>query len=403
MAGDAHAPLGRVFGMKIGIDCRDILLQEKGGTGGIGRYVHELVRALVHVAPGEEFVLFFDDHDAAQAKREFTRGRTNVTARVLPFHALRKVPLLRSHGLVAALFHREKLDLLHGPANSLPLFYRGPAVVTVHDLAVYDHPEWFPAALPGARTFSERVVVPRAVAAAKRVIAVSECTKRDIARLFSHDPAKIDVIHEGVTPAAPPRDLEGVLARLKLRERGFVLSLSTLEPRKNIPGTIEGFVCAVESGSLPEGVPLVIAGADGWKTEPIFDAITEAQQRIGSDRVRRLGRVSEAERVALMTGAAVFVYPSFYEGFGLPPLEAMAAGTPVIVSDAGSLPEVCGDAAFTVDPRDADAIASGIVEIFADPILAAKVAESGRLHAAGFTWEKVAAETLETYRRAAVA
>jgi alpha-1,3-rhamnosyl/mannosyltransferase len=386
--------------MRIGIDCRDILLQEKGEAGGIGRYVHELVRALIDIAPHEEFVLFFDDHDAARAKRSFARDRGNVTARVLPFHSFRKIPLLRSHGLVSALFLREGLDLLHGPANSLPLFYRGPAVVTVHDLAVYDHPEWFPAALPGARTFSERVVVPRSVAAAKRVIAVSGRTKLDIARLFGNDPGKIDVVYEGVTAAEPPHDLAAALGRMKLREKRFVLSLSTLEPRKNIPATISGFTRAAMRGLLPDDCPLVIAGGDGWKTEPIVEAIAEAQAELGRDRVRRLGRVTEAERAALMAGAGAFVYPSFYEGFGLPPLEAMAAGTPVIVSDAGSLPEVCGDAAYAVNPYDPDAIAEGLAEIFADAVLAAKVSAAGRAHAAGFTWEKAARATLETYRNA---
>lgn len=387
--------------MKIGIDCREIERPERGPTSGIGRYVHELVRALIAVAPGEEFVLFFDDHGAAQAKRELCRGRSNVTARVLPFHSFRKIPLLRSHGLVSALFLRERLDILHGPANSLPLFYRGPAVVTVHDLAIYDHPEWFPAALPGARSFSERVVVPRAVDAARRVIAVSERTKRDISRLFGSDPSKIEVIHEGVTPVAPPADLRAALARLGLHERRYVLALCTLEPRKNIAGLAEAFTRAAEDGRIAADLPLVIAGADGWRMEPILAKLSEAQQRIGATRVRRLGRVSEADRAALMAGAGAFAYPSFFEGFGLPPLEAMSLGTPVISTTAGSLPEICGEAAVLVEPQDVDGLAEALSAVLSDAVIATKLGEHGRARAAGFTWEKTARETLEAYARVA--
>lgn len=386
--------------MRIGIDCRNILHPEKGGVGGIGRYIHEIVGALLTEAPEHEFVLFFDHQDAISAKKDLLAGHDNVTVRVLPFHLLRKMPLFRSHAIASMLFAREKLDLLHGPANAIPLFYSGPSVVTLHDLAIYDHPEWFPDVVLGKGTFSTRVIVPRSVEVSRRVIAVSLNTKRDAIRIFGCDGWKIDVVHEG---AEVPRLKSGgakVLSMHGLKERGYVLSLSTIEPRKNIPALVEAFSRAAADGRLLEETKLIIVGAQGWKCETTFAAIAAAQIALGKDRVRWLGRVTEDEKWALIANAAVFAFPSFYEGFGLPPLEAMALGTPVVASALSSLPEVCGRGATLVDPYDIDGLSEAISEIFADPIAAANLAEKGKERAAGFTWKKAAQETLAVYERA---
>jgi glycosyltransferase involved in cell wall biosynthesis len=391
--------------MRIGIDCRKMLHPEKGEAAGVGHYVHELVPRLLDAAPKDEFVLFFDDRDAAAAKREFLKGRKNAVVRMLPFAGFKRaMPFVYSHMVVSAAFERQKLDVLHGPANVLPLFYKRPSVVTVHDLAIYHHPKWFPRRLPGAQTFSKRIVVPHSLAAARRIIAVSEATKRDIARIFPGEAGKTAVVHEGAA-IAPPTAAEAAktLAARNLTDGKYVLTLSTIEPRKNIPGLVRGFMAAVATGNLPDDVALVIAGAKGWLSEKSMKALREAVWRLGRPRVRLLGYLPAAQKAAIIAGAGAFVYPSFYEGFGLPPLEAMALGVPTIVSMSSSLPEVCGDAAIYVHPKDADGIGEAIVRVFSDRMLAADMAEKGRKQAEKFTWEKAAAGTLACYRAAAAA
>ena len=387
--------------MRIGIDCRRISHPEAGVVSGIGQYIHHLVAALIEEAPLDELVLFFDDHGAAQAKHELTHGRTNVQVRVIPFKRLGRLPLLRSHALVSTLFTRERLDVLHGPANIIPLMYEGASVVTIHDLAVYDHPEWFPSTFPGADSFSQRVIVPRSVSAARRVIAVSEATRCDIERLFDADSTKLHVVHEAAAIAdMSPVSTAQVLAKYGIKDGKFVLTLATIEPRKNISSLVWAFTSAAKDGRIPAEVPLIIAGPAGWKSEETFEAIDAASVTLGAHRIKWIGIVTEAEKTVLLASALVFVFPSFYEGFGLPPLEAMALGTPVIASNTGSLPEVCGDAGILVDPADTDGLATALAEIFADPVATAALAEKGRVQAAKFSWQRAARETLEVYRKA---
>ncbi len=385
--------------MRIGIDCRVILDPAAGEGAGVSHYVHHLVENLIAEDRDDEFVLFFDNHAAASARRDLGRSRPNVTIRMLPFMAFKKyLPFVRAHMIVAAAFGRERLDVLHGPANVLPLFYRGRSVVTIHDLAIYDHPEWFPATLPGSRTFSTRVVVPSSVTRARRIIAVSENTRQDIVRIFGQNKAKIDVVYEGVDPAGESPDAPAVLARYGLHQGKYVLFLGTVEPRKNVDVLVRAFADAAPR--MPEDMTLVIAGADGWKFSETAAALEEARKKIGAHRVLRIGYVPHADKNAVIAGAAAFAYPSSYEGFGLPPLEAMAHGVPVVASNVSSLPEVLGDAALLVPPRDASALADVLVRVLTDAHLAKELAGKGRLRAAELSWRRTASETLAVYRRA---
>ncbi|MEY4722873.1 MAG: hypothetical protein RLZZ324_386 [Candidatus Parcubacteria bacterium] len=391
--------------MRIGIDCRDIAHPERGPVSGIGLYVHHLTAALVDAvsvdtAHGDELTLFFDSHDAAEARHELHAGRDGVTVRVLPFRAMRSMPILRSHLLASAFFTREGLDVLHGPANSVPLFYRHRTVVTVHDLAVYDHPEWFPSSLPGAGSFSRGVVVPASVRRASRVIAVSEATRADVVRLLGVAREKIAVVHEAAAMSAPQQDshhpvpLQGASGR-------YVLGLSTIEPRKNIGALAWAFIAAAKEGAIPADVNLVIAGARGWKCAETFAAIEHAQQVLGKERVTYLGPVSEREKTDLLSHASALAYPSLAEGFGLPPLEAMTLGTPVIASDAPSIKEVCGDAALYAEAGDVASLAHALKEHFSDPVGVAARTQTGLARAATFSWRKAARETMDAYRDAA--
>ncbi|HSD11937.1 MAG TPA: glycosyltransferase family 1 protein [Patescibacteria group bacterium] len=390
--------------MRIGIDCRSILHPEAGESAGVGHYVHHLVAALLREDVRNEYVLFFDNRDVAEAKRDLLRGNPRVTARALPFRTLRRaMPFVYSHLVVSSVFDRERLDLLHGPANVVPFFYRRPWVVTVHDLAIYDHPEWFPAGSLGTQTFSKSVLVPHSLRHARRVIAVSQATKRDAMRIFGLDERKIDVVYEGAEPPDSKGDPGAALSRLGLAKGDYLLWLGTVEPRKNVAAAIRAFAHAARRGWLPERVDFVLAGRRGWKDRTSFDAIRDANEAIGGTRarVRYVGYLSAEDKHAVTASAGAFIFPSLYEGFGLPPLEAMAAGVPVIASDTAAVAEVCGDAALLVAPTDEEGFAHAIRAVWNDRAEAERLRDAGLRRAADFSWRKAARETLAVYERSA--
>jgi glycosyltransferase involved in cell wall biosynthesis len=209
-------------------------------------------------------------------------------------------------------------------------------------------------------------------------------------------PEKVTTVQLAADPAfcpLPVPEVEGVLAHYKL-ESGYLLFVGTLEPRKNLVGLLSAYRLLVDRGETE--VPLVVVGGRGWLYEDIFAQVQELEL---SDRVRFLHNVPDADLPALYNGAVLLAAPSFYEGFGLPSLEAMACGTPVVVSDRGSLPEVVGEAGVQVNPDDPEAIAAGLSKVLSDPDRRRRLAEAGLARAARFSWERAARETLEVYRR----
>jgi glycosyltransferase involved in cell wall biosynthesis len=292
---------------------------------------------------------------------------------------------------MAAQATRDRLDLLHGLAFVVPPLWRGPSVVTIHDLGFLKLSGHAPArrtAYLGAMT---RISVRRAA----RVIAISEHTKQDIVDLFDIDPDKIDVtplgVSEGLSPLAPRE-------RADFRERhGLIrptlLYLGTLEPRKNIPNVLRAFdLVAGETDA-----DLILGGAEGWLTEELHQVLNRMRWR---ERVRMTGFIPEAELRSWLSAADIFVFPSRYEGFGLPPLEAMACGTPVVASTSSSLPAVLGEDALLADPDDIEAIAGAIKQLLDDPVLAADLRRRGLRRAARFTWAETARLTRQSYRAA---
>jgi glycosyltransferase involved in cell wall biosynthesis len=254
------------------------------------------------------------------------------------------------------------VDVLHCPGHRGPLRPRVPLVVTVHDLAVLRHPETFNR---WTRWYS-RHFLPRIVEAATRVIAVSSFTAAEAVELLDLDEAKIRVVPHGVEAPFEPEGQAG---------RGeYALAVGTIEPRKNLPRAVEA--------ARRAGIELRVVGPEGW----------------GDVGVQSLGFVTDDVLSALYRGAQCLVFPSLYEGFGLPVLEAMACGTPVVAGNVGATAEVAGGAAVLVDPYDVDAIAAGIEEARSrrDELRAA-----GLEHARRFTWEETARRTLDVYREAA--
>jgi glycosyltransferase involved in cell wall biosynthesis len=285
---------------------------------------------------------------------------------------------------------RVRARVLHGVHYELPLTARVPQVVTIHDLTMVTNPEWHEA----RRVAWFRWAMSRSLRHAARVLCVSATTARDLATALDVAPDRIDVTPLGtdLAPAGPPA-VAAVRARLGLRGR-YVLGLGTLEPRKDLPTLVAAF--ATLAGEIPHD--LVLAGLAGWGSGEVAAAVKASGVR---DRVRLVGYVPEEDKAALFTGADVFVYPSRYEGFGLPVLEAMACGTPVVTTTGGSLPEVAAGAAALVEPGDRDRLAGAVRRVLTDGETRALLTERGRTRAAELTWTRCAELTAAAYRRAA--
>ena len=296
---------------------------------------------------------------------------------------------------LARQVRKGRWSLYHEPnyiAPSLPV----PTVVTIADISFLKFPDFMPA---DRRSWLRREI-PRTLERARAVITLSEHIRREVLNAWpSTDPARVRVTYAGVDPRfdATPTDSESVaelLARHQLPPR-FVLFLGTLEPRKNIQGLVRAF--ALLPPALQESCPLVLGGMRGWREEH-FSASLDTLRNRGV--LFETGYLAHEDVPLLMKAAAVFCFPSFDEGFGLPPLEAAACGTPVVSSDRGALPEVMGDAAVYVDPDSPESIAAGLARVLEDTSLQRQLAATGPRRAALFTWERCIAQTLAAYQLA---
>jgi len=282
-------------------------------------------------------------------------------------------------------------DLFHGPDVIAPPLTGARTVVTVHDLSFLRHPRFH----RPLNRWNLRLIMPYVVRRAAAVIADSQSTRHDLIELVGAAPQKVHVIFPGVAPAY--RVLPASEARAHVRRRfgldeGYILFVGTIEPRKNLDTLVE----ACRRLSWP--APLVIAGSVGWRAADIHRRLQSLQQQ---GHVRLLGYVPDEDLPALFNAARVFAYPSWYEGFGLPVLEAMACGTPVVTSNVSSLPEVAGPAALLVAPADAQALADALARLLHDEALAADLRERGLARTPGFSWQRTVRETAALYRQLA--
>jgi glycosyltransferase involved in cell wall biosynthesis len=287
---------------------------------------------------------------------------------------------------------RYRLDVLACPVNVRPFLPTPPAVVTVHDLVFLRYPD----RSRRTKRLYLRALTGWSVRRARRVIAVSESTANDIVALLGLPRRRITVVPNGLdNPALRPLPPEEVAAfrRAKGLPDRVILYVGTLEPRKNLPALIRAYA-AVRAAT---GATLVLAGGKGW----FYDAIFRTVRDLGlEDAVRFPGYVPDAELPLWYNSAEVFVYPSLYEGFGLPALEALACGVPVIAANTSALPEVVGTAGLLVDPADAAAFATALRAVLRDPALAARLRAAGPPQAARFSWETSARRTLAVYESA---
>ena len=280
--------------------------------------------------------------------------------------------------------------LIHYPASIGHAGNLARAVVTVHDVSYLVNPAWF----RRVHAVYYRGMISRSARGAAAVIADSEATASDLERRLGLARDRIRVIPLGVDETfrpAPPEAVERVRARYGLPER-FLLFVGTLEPRKNLPRVVEAF------GHIADAIPhgLVLAGRAGWKCGPLRRAVAASP---ATGRIRMPGFVAREDLPALLTAAEGFVWPSLYEGFGLPPLEAMACGTPVLTSSAASLPEVVGDAALMADPEKTQDIADQMRALATNDALRRTLREKGLRRVREFTWQRTAERTAEVYRQ----
>jgi glycosyltransferase involved in cell wall biosynthesis len=325
-----------------------------------------------------EFIFFYD---AAHRPEVIDRWPAGTWQSVPLRHAPERV---WEQLLLPLALRRHRVDVFHWPSGAGGLLLRPLAgcrvVVTVHDLIPLVFPEYFRSAMH-RRYFHFLLGLSRR---ADAVITVSEASKNDLVMRGRFDPSKITVIGEAVDRELVAQELPAPT----LRERPYLLAMGAGEPRKNVARVIEAFEQV--AGSIPH--ELLVVGAP-WRGRDITIP--------PGGRVRGLGAVTNAQLRELYAGATALIYPSLYEGFGLPVLEAMAGGTPVVTSEAGSLREIAGPAALYVDPRDRRSIASAIVELVSNPQKRDALVAAGRARVRQFSWQTAARQTIEVYKRAA--
>lgn len=355
---------------------------------GIGRYAVELARAMRGLVDGPDLVLLnpFDEglnplHDSFPA--------VQIRGRLLPaFMALAPVQLARAAG-------NHNLSVVHDPTGISPFPPFGwPAatrrVVTIHDMIPFVYPETH----ARLTNLLFQHYIPRTLHNVDAIVTVSEASKRDILRYYPVVEDKVHVIHNGISPSFHPRTIDEVAAaraKYDLPER-YILSVGALQQRKNLATLFRAYQHMLQRGTAHH---LVIVGKAAWKTDDTFAALHDLGLE---EHVSFTGYVADEDLPAIYTGADVFAFPSLYEGFGLPPLEAMACGTPVVVSKQSSLPEVVGDAGLLVDPCDAVGFTNAIEAVLTDSTLSSMLSDLGLKRASRFSWERAAVDHLDLYR-----
>ena len=371
--------------MRIAIDAHSV----GTGLGGNESYATNLIEALAEIDHENRYSLYVTRREAVE---RFSNRWPNFDVRAtLPHTPLIRIPLILS-----AELRRSPVDVLHVQFTAPP-FSPCPVVVSIHDLSFEHLPQTF----KWRSRKQLRITVRRSAREASQVIALSEHARKDIISTYCIAPEKVTAIPLAAAAHFRPIRNDEELQRVRQTygiEGEYILSVGAIQPRKNLSRLVAAYSRlrrATPEGNLPK---LVLAGKCAWLYEETLRTIKELQV---SDSVILTGYVPESDLPVLYSGALCFVYPSYFEGFGLPPLEAMKCGVPVIVGNRTSLPEVVGDAAILVDPFDADAIARAMDKLISDSNFRAELAARGLARAKLFDWRETARQTLTVYQRAA--
>lgn len=381
--------------MKIGIDVNSILFDQSG----VGHYSLNIVKNLLLVDTANEYVLCADNFLKKKSERKrilqsLVDGAKNrkVSIKILPLPPKVKDWLIGTPYFYPNLL-QEKFDIYFSPHfTTTPKNGFSKTVTTVHDVIFLENPEYWPATL--SRYYAKRVKM--AIKSSKEIIAVSESTKHDLINLLKVPREKIKVIHEGVASGfyqiTDQKMLLDKTAQYLSPDQKFILSVGTLEPRKNLPVVVKAF--ALLPNEIRNQYKVVFVGGKGWQNEELNQTINDLNLK---NKVIFTGFIPDDDLSYIYNRASIFVYPSKAEGFGLPVLEAMACGVPVITSDNSSLPEVTGNAGILIDPKNEKEIAQSIKTILLKPKLAQKMSLAGIKQAKKFSWMTAAKQTLKVF------
>jgi glycosyltransferase involved in cell wall biosynthesis len=374
--------------LNIGIDYTAALKQ----SGGIGRYTRGLITTLAQLDHTNLYTLLATS-DAPRSALQSFQAHPHFSSKIYPVpERWLTIAWHRFYLPIPVEWFSGPLDLFHSPNFILPPTQRAKTLLTVHDLSFIRHPQ---GAVDSLRRWLNQVV-PRSLARADHVLADSLSTKNDLVDIFNLSPDQITVVGAGVEerfqPITAPDRLGAVRQRYRISPTApIILGLGTLEPRKNFTGLIAAF----SQSPVRETHHLVIAGGKGWLYDDIFAA---AQNSAVAGRIHLIGFVDDADLPALYSLADIFAYPSHYEGFGIPVVEAMACGTPVVCANNSCLPEVAGDSALQVAATDIPALAEALQQLATDPILRQHAIETGFRQAQKFNWPAAAQRLLEVYQ-----
>jgi len=370
--------------VRIALNAQLLSFADSYRSGGISRVIYHTLAELGRDARGHAYDVFVPEAPntngwGALAFHASGKHTTSPTRRIL-----------WEQTSLARQLRQLRPDLLHGMAYAVPLGWPGPSVVTVYDLSFL----LFPKAFKPANRLYLAATTRAAARRARRVLTISEHARRDIVRLLSVPEECVDVTYPAVEDRyrpLPEDEVEAFRTGRGLPE-AFVFTLGTLEPRKNLVGLLHA-----HANLRKPRPPLYVAGGSGWDVSPIFDTVRQLQLE---DDVQFLGFVPEDELPLWYNAARLFAFPSLYEGFGLPVLEAMACGAPVITSTAASLPEVGGKAAILVPPQATDRIAHEMARVLDDPQLRMELRAAGRIQASRFSWRSMTDQTVASYNKA---
>jgi len=380
--------------MKIGVDIRPLMDKEYSG---VSWYTLDLLTAILDQDKINEYFLYYNSgHDISSRMPKILAANVKTVST--------KYPNKLFNYLLQNVLHWPKLDKLSGGVDIFWLPHINFAsfskncrkILTIHDLSFLIFPEFF----SDRKNFWHRMInVKKIISAVDKIIAISENTKKDIVDNIGVPAEKIMVVYSGVGAEFKLLDsnddnLKKIKDKYRLPDK-FILNIGTIEPRKNIVGLVQAFDLMAQIPKFQDYY-LVIAGSSGWKNKEIFKAINLAKNK---DKIKIIGYIEKSERTYFYNLAEIFCYPSFYEGFGLPVLEAMACGTPVITSAVSSLPEVAGEAALYVDPNDINSITEAMQQLAAREELQKLMVVRGLVQAKKFSWKKTAEKYLEIFNQ----
>lgn len=380
--------------MRVGIDANWAIYEKAG----IGKYTHNLIKSLLQVDKKNEYVLFFNYFRKSRVRTQEIRelidnSKTEVSVEVSHIPALIKDWLTLTNLPLNKIFKND-IDVYHAPCFvGVPKVGFPKTVTTIHDLAFLSFPEHRGSKV--ADYYLKRTKL--AIEKSDKLIAVSRATKADLIEKLNVPPQKVQVIYEAVSkefhPKRDERKIQAVQQKYHITDN-YILSVCTLEPRKNLSRLVKAY--AQLPHQILQKYKLVLVGADGWNNTDLTSSIADLNLK---GKVILTGFVAAEDLPSIYQGAKIFVYPSFYEGFGLPVLEALNCGVPVITSDVSSLPEISGRAAILIDPYRIEQITYAIKNVLMKESLQKSLKAKGLVRASQFSWEKVASETIKIYQK----